>query len=94
MGKVKAAEIRDKTRADLLAQVEELKKELSQVRQRRCSVASRLVMWHQRFTLACAASSRAGYWRRSVQACQNQARSQEHCSCADCVEPVRIIPLG
>ena len=32
MGKVKSADIREKSRADLLAQVDEFKKELSQVR--------------------------------------------------------------
>lgn len=35
MGKVKAADIREKSRADLLSQVDELKKELSQVRRLR-----------------------------------------------------------
>lgn len=44
MGKVKAADIREKSRADLLSQVDELKKELSQVRCREIELLP-LLLW-------------------------------------------------
>lgn len=65
MGKVKATEIRDKSRADLLAKVSELKKELSTVR----PVVYLAILLANRSYLFFAAACGTGDGRCSIKAC-------------------------